>query len=115
MSTHLWEMEHPYYCEASNYYSNEAHIRYDCWTDFISDFGDMDLDLNHVFRWDWDNNEADEDGPATSRLFLAMMLQRKGKYVPIEIYGMTIDDESQVRKYLERNWQTVMANWAPIG
>ena len=104
--THLWEVEHPYYCEASNFYSNEPRTRYDSWADFMGEMADSDRDMNLVFRWDWDREEK--------RLFLAIMHQRKGRYWPVEVYGMTPDDEPSVLDFLTTCWGTIQALWAPI-
>ncbi len=96
---------HPYYCEMQNYYSLEAYTRFESWDDFYASMGKADPDLNHVFRWDWD----DEDDV----LRLAVMHQRKGRYWPIEV-KVTAADEPEVRTYLEKQWRTVCANWSPI-
>ncbi|MEE8113081.1 MAG: hypothetical protein V3T23_01880 [Nitrososphaerales archaeon] len=103
---HLWEVDHPYYCETNNWYSNEAHLRYDCWTDFIEDWGELDLDMNHVFRWDWDKERH--------CLQIFMMLQRKGWFRPIEIFGMIPEDEDSVKEWLSKHWQTILKLWEPL-
>lgn len=103
---HLWEVDHPYYCSESNWYSNEARLRFDCWADFVDGFGDSDLDMNHVFRWDWEEDRR--------CLKIFMMKQRKGLFQPIEIYGMTADDEEQVRVYLTKHWENILLMWYPI-
>ena len=90
--THLWEVNHPYYCAESNWYSNEAYIRYDSFASFLDEWEDLDTDLNHVFRWDW--HEADEEN-SQSRLQIFIMLQRKGWFRPIEVFGMVPEDEPE--------------------
>lgn len=108
---HLWEVDHPYYCAEANWYSNEAYLRYDSWAYFIEDWGDLDLDLNHVFRWDW--HEPDEDN-THGRLQIFVMLQRKGLFKPIDVFGVTPEDEPSVRAWLERHWDKIGEMWAPI-
>ena len=108
---HLWDVDHPYYCAESNWYSNEAYLRYDSWAEFIGDWGDLDLDLNHVFRWDW--HEPDEDN-TQARLQVFVMLQRKGLFKPIDIFGMKVEDEPSVREWLEKHWDKIGEMWAPI-
>ena len=105
--------EHPYYCAMQNFYSNDAYTEFESWADFVDEMGGMDLDLNHVFRWDWrTGDDWIEDGEC-EELQLAMMHQRKGRYWPI-VVKITPEDEPAVRAYLERHWRTVQANWAPI-
>ena len=103
---HLWEVDHPYYCSESNYYSREPYTRYECWSDFLDEFREADLDMNHIFRWDWEEDRR--------CLKLFMLKQRKGIFQPIEIYGMVPEDELSVREFLGGHWRTILDMWSPI-
>lgn len=59
--THLWEIDHPYYCNEGNYFSVGCGEHYNRWQDFIDEQGDNDLDMNLVFRFDWVPPYDDED------------------------------------------------------
>lgn len=106
LRTHLWDVEHPYYCSESNFYSRKPYTRFECWSDFMDEFAEADLDMNHIFRWDWEEDRH--------RLKLFMIKQRKGIFQPIEIYGMTPEDEPSVREFLRGHWETILAMWEPL-
>lgn len=89
---HLWEYDHPYYCNEGNYLASpvrDAELNcwqeYESWQDFHDDWGDTDPDLNLVFRWDWKawhlewpEDYPDEEGRTERhQLLLYFMLQRK--------------------------------------
>ena len=66
MSTqkHLWEVDHPYYCNEGNFFArpgSECHSHYRRWQDFVAEQGDGDMDLNLVFRFDWEPPYEDGD------------------------------------------------------
>lgn len=42
---HLWEVEHDYYCNDGNYFSNDCGMEFNTWSDFLSEFGDSDFDM----------------------------------------------------------------------
>ena len=109
---HLWEVEHPYYCSESNWYSGEAYVRYESWASFIENCGDLDTDLTLVFRLDWRVDGFNSHGPYCLSLFV--MLQRKGLFRPIEVYGVTPEDEPAIREWLEKHWDKIGEMWAPI-
>ena len=107
---HLWEMDHPYYCEGSDY-------AYESWADFYDNCGNTDPDMNLVFRWDWivpdpSDHEADEEVPAeVLRVF--WVLQRKAILRSTECV-VTREDEPAVRAWLEQRAETIRAIWEPI-
>lgn len=122
----LWEIDHPYYCTEGNYYVpgnrwNEVHSEYDSWQDFIADWGDLDPDLNLVFRWDWkraapDDYEPDDDGVIRvpeDRLLVFWVLQRKAILRSTECI-VTEADEPAVREWLAERAKTIAAIWEPI-
>src|SRR4030066_677231 len=60
MKKHLWEVDHPYYCEQGNYYSNrDDGTHSSSWGEFMQEFKDADFDMNLLFRWDWLPKERD--------------------------------------------------------
>lgn len=112
---HLWEIEHPYYCNLGNYFTAESvGSHFDSWESFFSEFGDADKDYNLVFRFDWDGcDENDEPIPDGGVLKIFFMGQRKGKY-----YYATVrvkhTDEPAIIAYLDSAWQHMQRLWAPI-
>ena len=103
--TNLWEIDHPYYCNAGNYYSNDASMVFESWDDFLTDLGDGDLDYNMVFRWDW--NKCEETG---DQVHLAYMLQRKGIYLSVTV-KVTDEDQDAVREFLKPRWEYMKRLW----
>ena len=93
---HLWEVEHPYYCNEGNYYQNGCGQEYSTFAEFMESEGDSDIDYNLLFRWDWkeDGEYCFETNAAKSsyngddyyrngRLLLFFMGQRKGAYLSL--------------------------------
>ncbi len=110
---HLWEIDHPYYCNEGNYYAHESvETAYHSWADFVEHEGDSDFDMNLVFRWDWSKadaeNELDHD-----ILSIFWMGQRKGlyRYSTIEINEA---DEPAVKEWLTKRWQHLVLLWEGI-
>lgn len=123
---HLWDVDHPYYCNEGNYFAKavDCHSHHQRWQDFIAAEGDADLDMNLIFRFDWDAPHEDEDpekGIAwqgdiyyrDSLLKLFYMGQRKGLY-----RWVTVDvcraDEPAVREFLKIRWEHMRKLWEPF-
>jgi len=104
---HLWDYEHPYYCNQGNYFSNDTISTYETWTDFYEDENnrDMDIDMNLIFRWDWD----DERG-----LMFFIIGQRHGVFRSVWIKHPEKEKESEIRTYLQQHFDRMLENWAPF-
>lgn len=127
VATHLWEVRHPYYCNEGNWFAGsfrDCSCHYERWQDFIAEQGDNDLDLNLLFRFDWEPPWEDGDcekpiqwqgdeNYRDSTLKLFYMGQRKGLY-----RWVTIDvcraDEPAVREWLRVRWEHMRTLWAPV-
>jgi len=121
MSKHLWEVNHSYYCNESNYYQNGTGSSFATWQEFISEFGDSDKDLNLIFRWDW-KLPTDDDGnliinedpcyrDGTLQLFL--MGQRTGLYWCTEV-SVCKADEPSVIEFLQPRFEHLVSLWEPL-
>jgi hypothetical protein len=111
---HLWEIDHPYYCEPGNFFKNGQHTNFDSWQQFVDEtlFATGDPDLNLLFRWDWHKpGHHDWDGP--EQLLLFFVLQRKSFNCSVQI-AVTEADEPAVRAWLAERAKTITAIWAPI-
>lgn len=128
MTTHLWEIDHPYYCSEGSYWVpgtrwHEVHAEYDSWTDFIAEWGSNDPDLNLLFRWDWQRADPDDykDDLEIDPEFkipgdtvdLFYMLQRKARNMSIQI-KVTEDDEPAVREFLTGRAEHMRKLWEPL-
>lgn len=103
----LYEVEHSYYCNTSNFFSNDCRAEYRSWDHFMSDEGEgTDDDMNLVFRWDWEASEH--------TLTLFFMGQRKGLFRSVTVYNMTEEREPEVRAWLQKRWEHFVKLWAPI-
>ena len=116
---HLWEVDHSYYCSESNYYKNGTLGNFESFVDFLEAYGDLDMDLNLLFRWDWKIEERyDEEGetlPGTDhKLYVFWMGQRKGLF-HCSIVDVTESDEPAVIEFLRPRWEHLRALWAPLG
>ncbi|MFI7042645.1 hypothetical protein ACIBI0_38710 [Microbispora rosea] len=115
---HLWEIDHPYYCEEGNFYKTGLANQFGSWSEFTETwFYQGDHDQNLVFRWDWVSWRRHPDPSLRSDspdvLLLFFVLQRKPILCSARIQ-ITDDDEPAVRAWLEERAKTVAANWAPI-
>lgn len=115
---HLWEVDHPYYCNEGNYYApgtdQPFHV-YESWADFFDEEGDSDLDMNLLFRWDWQkaDPEGESWGNEKERLMLYWIGQRKGLYRWTEIH-VTEADEPAVREWLTGRMKYLQRLWEPL-
>lgn len=121
---HLWEVDHPYYCNESNYYSNECHAKYLRWQDFFAAQGDMDLDMNLLFRWDWKAPRKDgefeqpiewvgDENYRDCNLQLFFVGQRKGLFRCVGI-DVCRADEPAVRAWLLVRFEHLQKLWTPF-
>lgn len=102
-------VKHDYYCQESNYYSNEAHTSFNTFSDFYKEMGQSDVDMNLCFRWDVKDNE---DG--TFSMLVCIMHQRKGRYWPNEINIVTDKDVPLILKYLKPHNDKLKQLWLPF-
>lgn len=100
---HLWEYDHPYYCDEGDY--DEQFVS---WQAFIDEMGNADKDLNLLFRWDWKQDEYYDNV-----LLLYFIQQRKGRLVSFRV-AMQNEDEENVKQYLLPHKQHMDALWLPI-
>ena len=113
---HLWEADHPYYASEGNYY--EGHTEYASWLEFVDDEGDVDLDYNLLYRWDWAKDDIDDDGntipkSAKGTLKLYFMLQRKALARSVYV-AMTDEDEAAVCEWLKPRLVHMLSLWEPL-
>lgn len=126
---HLWEYDHPYYCETGNYLHSPyqkpdiiSHEEFPSWAEFKeSGWMETDPDLNLVFRWDWHAHHIefpgdfpDEEGRTEHHeLELFLVLQRKAfnRSISIEV---TEADEPEVRAWLVERARTIVSLWEPL-
>lgn len=104
--THLWEIDHPYYCNEGNYYApGDTIFEYDSWDDFIAEWDDADPDYNLVFRWDW--------SPEDDVVSVFWMGQRKGLYQCTRT-KVRKEDEPRVMAFLRPRWLHLRTLWQGI-
>lgn len=109
------KVKHPYYCNDNNYYSNDAREVSENWEDFISRWGDADVEYNHVFRFDIQENENDEGiGQGTYYAEIFIMLQRKGKFVPVVVNNVKEQDKDSIIEFLQKHYEEVKRLWEPF-
>lgn len=106
---HLWEYEHPYYCEQGNYYKTGLHLNHASWQEFVDDteYVTGDREANLLFRWDW-HRDGDEH---YIRLFF--ILQRKGLNCSHDV-AVIDEDEAEIRAFLGECAEVMRATWEPL-
>jgi len=103
-------VDHDYYCSDSNYYSNEASLKYDTFADFYEEFHDADVDMNLVFRWDLKEREESK----RHYLEIFQMKQRKGVFTPIYIAYFDEKDIPLFLEYLKPHIEKLKSIWQPL-
>jgi len=110
-------VEHPYHCSTNNYYSNNATKTYENFSDFLEDFGDADIDLNLIFRFDIHEVEPDDEEGRKEGTYYAWIFiihQRKGIFGPTIINSFTEEDEIIAIPLLLAHWEVLKKMWEPI-
>ncbi|MBZ9894191.1 hypothetical protein LB545_07520 [Mesorhizobium sp. BR1-1-6] len=117
---HLWEVDHPYYMNEGNYFSNGCHETYPAWDVFESQWRDADLDYNWFVRWDWlegeDSGAGEFNGDVYYRngiLKLQIIGQRKS-YLGSHEVSVCRADEPRVIAFLAKYWEYMKAMWEPF-
>jgi hypothetical protein len=116
---HLWEYDHPYYCQEGNYFKVGQHTLFESWEEFATttSFFSGDRDQNLLIRWDWNSwrrhPDPDLRSDSPDELLLHFVLQRKALLCSAGI-AVTDDDEPQVRQFLEECGKTIAAIWEPV-
>lgn len=121
MTKHLWEIKHLYYCNEGNYFARESvGIEYRSFADFLAEEGDLDMDYNLLFRWDWtvenDDGESNSNGDIYHRngkLKLFWMGQRKGLY-RYSLVDVCRADEPAVIEFLRPRMLHLFSLWEPL-
>jgi len=117
---HLWEIKHPYYMTEGNYYSNDCHFEYKSWSEFLSNWGDSDMDYNWFVRWDWMEGDDcgcgdynGDDNYRHAQFLMQVVLQRKAKLQSVAI-SVCRNDETEILKFLEPRWGYMKTMWSPL-
>lgn len=109
---HLWEVDHSYYCNDNNYYANNV-AECDSWQTFVDEAGDMDMDYNLLFRWDWRDSGNPDEEIEQDELHLHFMAQRKGRFFT---YVVKVDkgDEQLIADWLKPRFEHLVKLWLPL-
>ena len=105
---------HDYYCSESNYYSKEPRSVYETFSDFTDEWGEHDIDMNLIFRWDIAINEDNDENPTGYNAEIFMIQQRKGIFKPIRIENITQDDIPKFIEIVTPHWEKLKKIWRPI-
>lgn len=111
----LHEIQHPYYCTEHNYRvsgikSYEVLFEFDDWEAFKeSSWFACDPDYNLLFRFDWKDQDM-----GTGELFLYWILQRKGDFNCCIVHDMKIENEIEVREFLQKRFDHLKKLWEPL-
>jgi hypothetical protein len=98
-----------------NYFDRSYISKFKSFDEFLEEAEDEDLDLNLIFRWDWENSEVDcgdiyyRDG----KLLLFYIGQRKGVFRTVSIEVCRADQE-KIRVFLKERWEHLKLIWEGI-
>jgi hypothetical protein len=107
----LYEIKHPYYCSDNNYFSRECTWEYGCWDDFYEEHHDDDIDMNLIFRWDWDEHEVSDDEQSTENILqLSVIRQRKGIF-GVYLIAVNKEDEPKIKEFLKPHADYMKQLW----
>lgn len=119
-TTPLHEITHPYYAEQGNYYApwHEAHTDYPSWQKFVDERDDADLDMNLLYRWDWHTPDPGDYVPGeevpSESLRLFYVGQRRADLWSVEVFGITREQEPEIRKWLAVRAKKIQEIWEPF-
>ena len=102
--------DHDYYCEECNYYRNGTTEEYSTWQKFFEEYGEADIAMNLIFRWDIMLD--DETNKYCMKLFF--MQQRKGRFYCCIVEEVTDEDEQSIREFLKKYLEYIKNLWSPI-
>lgn len=123
-AAHLWDVDHPDYCEDGNYYKFGLIDRFKSWGHFL-DYYKSFAKSTLLFRWDWkapldDDDDGDQlirwEGDENYRdceLCLYWMGQSKAASFSI-IVDVCRADEANVRAWLQDRFAYIVALWEPF-
>lgn len=120
----LWDVVHPYYCSETNYFQNNCDRYFESWESFFAEEGNVNLDHNLVFRWDWraPRVDGDWDKPIVwggdehcreSELFIFWMNQRQGHFRS-SIVKVSRSEEHAIREWLTKRFHHLLRLWDPL-
>ena len=116
-TAHLWDVEHPYYCETSRWREHQGGNRFGSWAEFTeTTFFDGDRDQNLLIRWDWqirEDYDLTNGGQPVHELLLFFVLQRKPIFATNTVI-VTPEDEPAVRAWLTECAAALVATWEPF-
>jgi hypothetical protein len=110
---HLWDIDHPYYCNESNHFASGWNVQWESWAEFAEGMGASDKDLNLLFRWDWERYEEDGDSPAHDVLKTFWVMQRKGIFACHEI-AENGGEWLRLTGNSHKHWRLVIGNAVPV-
>ena len=102
--------DHDYYCHTNNYYSNEAAVQWDTWSEFYEEYEDADIDYNLIFRWDI----KEKDQPNQYYMEVFIIHQRKGIFAPQTIEHVNENDFDSIKGLLSKHYDKLMNIWNPF-
>lgn len=112
----LKNTNHSYYCSDSNFYvsgdPNHGRQDYNSWANFKEEWlntdNSIDDDLNHIFRFDITESEENSE---RFDLWMFIMLQRKGAFIPIRVKGITSENMPEIERFLKARWEYMKNQW----
>ncbi|PHR58781.1 MAG: hypothetical protein COA47_10270 [Robiginitomaculum sp.] len=104
-------VDHPYYCNDSNYTCIESSKSWATMTGFLDSYEDCDIDMNLIFRWDV---EKDTDAVGGYRAEVFIMHQRKGNFAPHSIASISEDEVERFQALMLRHWAVMKQIWEPL-
>jgi ribosomal protein S18 len=109
------QVEHAYYMSTQD---GDTHA---CVDDFISNWRDYDIDLNHVIRWDFVKQTDDypeeirELGPVGSTYCrVVFVMPRKGYLFSNVIKNVKTHETPKLLAFLKKHWEYMQSQWGPV-
>lgn len=109
------QVKHAYYMSAPDGESHESV------EEFISNWRDYDIDLNHIIRWDF-HKQTDDDveivrdfGPVGSTYCeVVFVMPRKGYLFSNRINDVKAHETPRLLAFLQKHWEYMQSQWDPI-
>lgn len=109
-------VDHSYFCSMQNAFNSQIGLTFENWESFFKEWGEYDLDLALLFRWDIKERSDEVDQLKFGKFYMELFLlkQKRGVFVPIYIRSVVEENVDEITTYLNTRYIHIHQLWQPI-